>query len=143
MILAGEPHDSLGQSKWALDDDQTRLAELPYKLRLARQEGAVAALIVTPPALLPEDNIDDVLGDCTGALPAVRITRQFANQLFAAAGERRTVEQLVEQIHQTSRPQSFALGGPTDWQGRTCRGDLPQCSGCAAHRTVPTEDRSS
>jgi hypothetical protein len=111
MILAGEPHEASGQSRWALAGAQTHLAELPYKLRLARQQGAVAALVVTPPALSPQDDIDDVLGDCTGALPAVRITRGLADRLLAAGGERRTIEQLVGLIHQTHRPQSFALGG--------------------------------
>jgi hypothetical protein len=162
MILAGEPHNQWGQSKWALQGDETHLAELPYKLRLARQQGAVAALVVTPPLLAPQDDIDDVLGDCTGALPAVRISRAFANRLLAARGEgvsplrpegilpsiassysspagalgrgseeteeargqdaRETRGQdalatgdalatLVDRIHQTGQPQSFAVGG--------------------------------
>ena len=111
MILAGEPHTAAGQSKWALAGEQTHLAELPYKLRLAAQQGAVAALIVNPPAIDLDDDIDDVLGDCTGAIPAIRITRKFADALLADAGESRTLARLIEQIHRTGRPQSFALGG--------------------------------
>ncbi|MDD4890778.1 MAG: M28 family peptidase [Phycisphaerae bacterium] len=111
MILAGEPHNAAGQSRWALHDETTGLADLPYKLRLAREQGAVAALVVAPPALMPADDIDDVLGDCTGALPAIRITRAFADRLLATGGENRTIEQLVSLMHRTRRPASFAIGG--------------------------------
>ncbi|MCG3179559.1 MAG: hypothetical protein BIFFINMI_01896 [Phycisphaerae bacterium] len=111
MILAGEPHDRAGRSRWALDGRWTHLAELPYKLRLARERGAVAALVVTPETLMPVDDIDDVLGDVTGALPAVRITQRFADRILAAAGETRSVAQLVEQTHRENGPVCFALGG--------------------------------
>ena len=84
-------------------------------------------LIVTPPALMPVDDIDDVLGDnadalpitrgvcdILGPLPAVRITREFANRLLAgcpAGAEGPTIEQLTERINETGQPQSFAIGG--------------------------------
>ena len=132
LILAGEPHNAAGQSKWALPGESTYWAKLPSKLRLAREQGAVGVLVVTPPALSPTDDIDDVLGDSAGALPCLRITREFADRLLAAAGHARTIEQIVAAMHDTGHPASFAVGGRlagkvalTDATCRNVLGELP------------------
>lgn len=111
MILQGEPHDASGQSQWALKGHWTELAPTAAKLKRAAEEGAVAVLIVTPPTISPDiDSLEDVLGAGQGALPAVRISRQAADELLAPAGSGKTVAQLTDAIRATGKPASFAVG---------------------------------
>ena len=131
LLLLGEPHDESGQSLWALKGRQTRLAGLEYKLRQAQRQGAVAALLVAPPALSGEpDVLDDVLGDGAGPLPALRISRATADRLLAPAGQ--SISRLVEQIRRTGQPAGMALGVKAsgtailiEAQGRNVVGRLP------------------
>ena len=133
MVLQGEPHDRAGRSRWGVGTPWTRLASVDYKLHKAAEEGALAVLVVTPPDISPEhDPLCDVLGDGTGPLPAMRISRALADRLLAAGGKGRTLAELVRRIHETNQPMSLPVGvevaGEVDLApgaGRNVIGSLP------------------
>ncbi len=135
MLLKGEPHNEYGSSRWALAGKWTRLASTRYKLAEAARQGAVAALLVTPPDISKKhDPLDDVLGDATGPIPAMRISRSFADRLLAPTG--RNVAGLVRQIHAGGKEASLAVGGLVEGKvslkpgrGRNVIGLLPATSG--------------
>ena len=143
MVLQGEPHDAAGQSKWALPGKWTRVGSTAFKLKYAARQGAVAALLVTPPAIARRhDPLYDVLGRGTGPLPAMRISRAAANRMLRAAGKEKTVAGLVEAIHRTGEPASFAVGkkvagavGLQAGRGRNVIGILPAAAR-AGRKTV-------
>jgi hypothetical protein len=111
LIVQGEPHDDNGQSLWAPKGKWTELIALPRKLRLAREAGAVAALVVTPPALRKHgDPLADVLPPRRrGPIPAVRISRQAANRLLAAGGRSETVDDLARVMRDNETFRGFPL----------------------------------
>lgn len=109
MILLGEPHFPTGQSKWALQGKQTRLANLKYKLNLAKKKGAVGALVVCPKTLSIYDPIYNVLDD-TAPIPAMRITRKVADKILKQAGKKQTINQIVSRVNSTGKTVNFPLG---------------------------------
>ena len=138
MLLQGEPHDENGRSRWARAGKWTRLASTGYKLAEAARQGAVAALLVTPPDIAPKhDPLYQVLGEAKGPIPAARISRALADKLLAPCG--RTVADLVRQIHSGGKPASVAVGGLIEGKillevgrGRNVIGLLAATSGAAA-----------
>lgn len=111
MILQGEPHDKSGRSRWAIEGPWTELVPVAAKLRRAADNGAVAVLLVSPPDVVPgTDPLDDLLGAGRGPLPAIRISRAAADELLAAGGPGRNLAALINHIHTTNTPSSFAVG---------------------------------
>lgn len=144
MVLQGEPHDERGRSRWAPRGSWTGLSSTRRKLREAARRGAVAALVVTPPAIAPQhDPLYDVLGEAAGPLPAVRISRATADRFLAEAGHDRTLAAAVRRIHATGNPGSFAVGAKVEGKvdlvegrGRNVIGVLPPDSGEGRHVVV-------
>ncbi|HDY65417.1 MAG TPA: M20/M25/M40 family metallo-hydrolase [Phycisphaerae bacterium] len=111
MVLAGEPHNESGQSRWALKGKWTRLAGLGYKIRKAADAGAVAVLIVAPETILPDpESLHYVYGNGTGPIPAIRICRKLADRLLSESGTDQSIASLVAKIEATRKPVSFAVG---------------------------------
>ena len=144
MVLQGEPHDATGQSKWALPGKWTRVSSTGFKLKYAARRGAVAVLLVTPPAIAPRhDPLYDVLGRGDGPVPAMRISRAAADRMLGAEGSGKTVAGLVAAIHRTGKPASLALGkkvaGVVDLRagrGRNVIGVLPAGAGSGGKTVV-------
>ncbi|MHC4982366.1 MAG: M28 family peptidase [Planctomycetota bacterium] len=111
MVMLGEPHDGEGRSKWAIFGGWTELAAASHKIERAAEQGAAGVLLVAPPDIAGEhDPLDNVLGYGDGELPAMRISRQFADALLKAAG-RKTIAELAKEINAAGDAKSFRVGG--------------------------------
>jgi hypothetical protein len=112
LAMLAEPHDRRGRSKWAIGFKWTHLAEEEHKIEEAASRGAEAVLLVAPPDIAGGlEPLYNVLGDGSGKLPGMRISRQFADKLLAAAGSKKSIAQLARTINSSRRPASFAIGG--------------------------------
>jgi len=140
LVCQGEPHEKSDRSRWGVVRKWTRLASVEHKLRQAADNGAVAALVVTPPDISPHhDPLYHVYGEGHGPLPSMRIRRGLADRLLAAGGAGETLAGLLARIHETGKPRSFAVdvevAGEADLQpgaGRNVLGVLPSEAGGAA-----------
>jgi hypothetical protein len=144
MVLQGEPHDANGQSDWSPAGKWTNMASTEYKLRAAMAQGASAVLLVAPPDISPAaDPLEDVLEYGRIGIPAMRISRQLAEQLLRSSDQKRSLGEIVGQIRATGAPASFALGcrarGTSKLvrtSGRNVIGVLPADSGAGLTTVV-------
>jgi hypothetical protein len=149
MILQGEPHDPAGNSRWGSRGVWTDRIDLVEKLRTARQNGARAALVVSPPTISGAvDPLEQVrtVSIHDRLIPAMRISRAAANRLLAAAGQETTVTRLADQINRTGRPASFSselvVEGECDLVpgiGRNVMGLLPHTPPPGADPSLPAD----
>ncbi|MBI5725269.1 MAG: M20/M25/M40 family metallo-hydrolase [Planctomycetes bacterium] len=154
IVFQGEPHGETGKSKWAAGDSWTHLTSYKYKIELAAEKGAAAILLVTPPDISPScDPLDDVLGRCSGPIPAMRISRDSAQKLLDSAGQGQKLDELMHNIHDTHKPVSYSVGGRLDGNasmaattGRNIVGMLPATAAtpatAPAAQTQPAKRRT-
>ena len=105
LMLRYEPQ------RWK-DENQGQLsshASFTTKANLAKENGAVAVVIVNPPTK-EEDELYRFRRPRPGALPMFHITRRFANRILAAGGLS-PVEDLYDTINASTTPDSADLSG--------------------------------
>ncbi len=115
LVLRFEPHtvsESGADAKSRFTGDQwSSEAHLTTKAKVAREHGAVALLLVTPPdvkgteALLPFGG-----GAGEAKIPGVQIKQSVADELLKRGGGA-DLKTLAEKIDQANGPASFALSG--------------------------------
>ena len=113
LAMRYEPHDALGKSKFA-EQGWSSAAVFTEKARHARDHGAVALLIVTPPDFAKDDRLVGLAGPggggAVGALPVVQIKQTVAEELLRRGGSP-DLATLQKKIDETVKPASFALSG--------------------------------
>jgi len=83
------------------------------KLNRAHSHGAVGALVVAPEFVCPDsDPLEDVRPRLWGParLPAMRISREVANDLIRQSGQAGSLAEIVSDIRNTLTPRSHSLG---------------------------------
>ena len=131
MVLIGSPAD---------DDAWDSRVEISRKLHIARQRGAVGALVVAPEYLGAVDVLEDVYmaNRSREEIPAMRLSRAVADGLIARSGRFDSLEHVVRQIRTGQSPQSFALGVTASGTADTKRG-----AGRNVIGVLPATDASS
>src|SRR5438105_1768713 len=111
LALRYEPHDNQGHSRFAGKDDWSPDATLARKADAAAEAGAVALVLVNPPAFHEED--DPLVpfarmyrGDA-GKIPVIQVKRTVAESWLKAAGVEQDLKTLQKNIDDTGKPASF------------------------------------
>lgn len=116
LMFLHEPHDEDRESKFG-DEAPSLRARLDSKSRLAREHGAVGALIVNPPkhhdetAELSPFHTDAPIRQF--ALPMLQVSRAFAARILDAAGVEEDLAALQTELDERRVPRSMDLGGLT------------------------------
>ena len=105
LMLRYEPQRWKDQNQGQLSSH----ASFTTKANLAKENGAVAVVIVHPPTK-EEDDLYRFRRPSPGALPMFHITRRFANRILAAGGLS-PIEDLYDTLNASTTPNSVDLSG--------------------------------
>jgi hypothetical protein len=114
LAMRYEPRDDKGKSKFAADGWSDGAA-IAAKAKLAREHGAVALLLVTPPGSPDQDRLMGLAMRQMGAgdspnIPILHIKPTVAEELLRRGGSPE-LKALQRKIDQAVKPASFALAG--------------------------------
>lgn len=111
LAMRFEPHDEKGKSRFAAHG-WSAAAAFAAKARHAREAGAAALLVVTPPDFQKDDRLVSLAGPRgtgdAGALPVLHVKPAVAEELLRRAGSA-GLATLQKKIDQATKPASFAL----------------------------------
>ncbi|MEA2735791.1 MAG: hypothetical protein QOE14_2242, partial [Humisphaera sp.] len=111
LAMRYEPHDEKGKSKFQ-PEGWSDAATFAAKARLAREAGAAALLIVTPPDFQKDDHLVSVGGSRggrgDGAIPVLHIKPAVADELLHLGGSA-DLKTLQKKIDDATKPASFVL----------------------------------
>jgi hypothetical protein len=111
FALRYEPHDNNGLSRFTGQDDWSAEATLTRKAERAAAAGAVALVLVNPPAYHEEQDVlvpfvHTFRGD-PATIPILQVRRRIAEQCLKAAGVGKDLRALQKSIDDTAKPNSF------------------------------------
>jgi Zn-dependent M28 family amino/carboxypeptidase len=111
LAMRYEPHDAKGKSRFA-EQGWSDAATFATKARHAKEAGAAALLIVTPPDFAKDDRLVPFAGPRgtgeAGALPLLHIKQSIAEELLKRAGAD-ALATLQKKIDESTSAASFAL----------------------------------
>lgn len=103
MVLRFEPHDDKGNSRLTGSQDNSPSAAFRAKARAAKEKGAVAMLVVHPPAHRGKESLLPFNRDNPLPLPTFHITQRAADDLLKRNGAKPLAE-LQKQIDSGFKP---------------------------------------
>jgi hypothetical protein len=113
LALRYEPHDNQGYSRFTGTEEYSRDATLARKADAAAEAGAVALVIVNPPAFHEEnDPLMPFAAQYRGEqskIPILQVRRKLVDQWLGAAGVEDDLRALQRKIDNSGEPASFAL----------------------------------
>ena len=116
LALRYEPHDEKGKSRFA-EEGWSEAATFAEKAKHAREAGAVALLIVSPPDFAKDDRLAALAGPRgsgeAGALPVLHVKQAVADEILRRGGIERDLAALQKKIDDATKPASLALDDVT------------------------------
>ena len=113
LALRYEPHDNQGYSRFTGTQEYSRDATLARKADAAAAAGAVALVIVNPPAFHEENDplvpfVSQYRGE-QSKIPVLQVRRKLVDQWLQSAGADDDLRGLQRKIDNSGKPASFAL----------------------------------
>ena len=110
LVMRYEPHDSKGKSKFA-EQGWSDAATFAQKASGAREAGAVALLIVTPPDFAKDDRLVSFggSGGSSVKLPVLHVKQNVAEEILRRGGGPADLAAIQKKIDESLEPASFAM----------------------------------
>ena len=112
LALRYEPHDAKGKSRFA-EQGWSEAATFAEKAKHAKEAGAVALLIVSPPDFAKDDRLVPFAGPRgsgeAGALPVLQVRQAVAEEILRRGGVAGDLAAIQKQIDEATKPASVAL----------------------------------